>query len=1108
MNLKSQISDHQSCSGRKYWRSLDEVAETPEFRQWLEREFPEGASEWTDPVSRRHFVKIMSASFLLAGVGLAGSGCRRPVERLEPFGKQPPDYVYGTSQYYATAMPTRGGAVPLVAKSYEGRPVKLEGNALYPGGNGGTDRWAQASILNLYDPDRARRFTRGGNNVASQAAFDSLNELSRKARADGGQGLSFLLERNTSPSRERLQKVISRKFPKARWYVYEPIDLDIHRRAASVAFGAAVKPVYRYDTARVILSLDCDFIGSEEDAHNSIRRFAQSRRVEKPDDSMSRLYLVESLFTLTGVSADHRLRIPAGAVRQVAAAVASRILPQVGETAISVPAGIDPKWIAECAKDLLDHRGQCLVVAGYRQPPAVHVLAQAMNSALGNIGKTVVLHEAADASAGGIGELAQALNAGEVDTLVMLGGNPVYSAPADLDWAKAQGKARSIVRLSYYEDETFEVAKRADDWHLPAAHYLESWGDARTSDGSLVPVQPLIAPLFGGLTEIEILARLAGEGATSPYEIVRETFAAVAGGSDVEGAWRKFLYQGFLEGSEAKPVDVRLDEAAVTKGVVANERPAAPGQENLEVVFYRDYKLDDGRYSNNGWLQELPDPITTMTWDNAVLMSRKTARELGLKNFDVVEVKLGTRAISGPVWIQPGQADYSLGLALGYGRGKSGRVGSGAGFNAYDLRTTGAENLAVGATVRSLGRTFELSVTQHHWSMEGRPIVREANLEMFRQHPDFAEREKLEEPTPVASMYPNPLDAAKAAALHQWGMAIDLNACVGCGTCVVACQSENNIPIVGKDQVRRGRAMHWLRVDRYYAADPAKPRLPDVAKTDREQQFEEWIDDPQSVVQPMLCQHCEAAPCENVCPVNATTHDNEGLNLMVYNRCVGTRYCSNNCPYKVRRFNFLDFNKRPLKNLKGPFYSTPLTHATDGKWDLLRWWKDPTEPTTGMRSADEWDLIKMSKNPDVSVRMRGVMEKCTFCVQRIEQAKIAQKVKAGASGDVRLKESEDTTPRTACQQACPAGAIVFGDISDSGSQVSRLKGQERNYSVLDNLFTRPRTTYLARVRNPNPAMPDYRELPASLEEFEQQMGDPFKETGESPAAAGKEHAHD
>ena len=1095
-------------TGRRYWRSLDEVAASPEFRQWVEREFPAGAGEWTDPVSRRHFVKIMSASFLLAGLGLAGSGCRRPVEHLEPFGKQPEDYVFGTSQWYATAMPTRGGAVPLVAKSYEGRPVKVEGNAQYPGGNGGTDRWTQASILNLYDPDRSRRFTRGGNNAAPEAALDFLDELSRKAQGNGGEGLAFLLERNTSPSRARLQQLIRQKFPKAKWHVYEPIDFDIHRRAASEAFGAPVRPLYRYDFARVILSLDCDFIGSEDDAHNHIRRFAQGRRLESAADSMNRFYLVESLFTLAGVNADHRLRIPSSAVQAIAAAFASQIVPATagGAANLALPAGVDPKWISECAKDLVANGRHSLVVAGHRQPLAVHLLAHAMNAALGSIGTTVVFHEAADLIEGGIGDLAQSLNAGAVDTLVILGGNPVYNAPVDLDWAGAQAKARSVVRLSYYEDETFEAAKRADDWHLPAAHYLESWGDALTSDGMWVPVQPLIAPLFGGLTEIAVLARIAGENVTSPYEIVRQTFATMAGGGNVEESWRKFLYNGFLESPAPKPAEVRLKDDVAARALAGLGKPAPPAKDNLEVVFCRDHKLDDGRYSNNGWLQELPDPVTKMTWDNAVLISRKTANEIGVKNFDVVEVKLGNRAVSGPVWIQPGFADYSLGIALGYGREKSGRVGSGVGFNAYLLRATGAEYIAVGATISQTGKTFELACTQHHWSMEGRAIVREANLEMFRAHPDFARREKLEEPPIVASLYPNPFDKAKEAGLHQWGMTIDLNGCVGCGTCIVACQSENNIPIVGKDQVRRGREMHWMRVDRYYAADPAKRRMTDWGNSD-ERQIEEWIDDPQAVMQPMLCQHCEAAPCENVCPVNATVHDNEGLNVMVYNRCVGTRYCSNNCPYKVRRFNYLDFNKRPLKDLKGPFYSTPLTHRTDGEWDLLRWWRDPTEPTTGMRPDDEWDLIKMSKNPDVSVRMRGVMEKCTFCVQRIEQAKIAQKVKAGASGDVRLKESEGTTPKPACQQACPAGAIVFGDISDPDSRVSRLKAQERNYSVLDNLFTRPRTTYLARVRNPNPAMPDYRELPASLQEFEHQSGDPFEKSGETPDAAGKEHAH-
>jgi MoCo/4Fe-4S cofactor protein with predicted Tat translocation signal len=1098
----------QPESGRKYWRSLDQLADAPEFRQWMEREFPAGATDEMDGVSRRHFVKIMSASFMLAGVGLAATGCRRPEDKLEPFGKQPENYVYGTSQYFATAMPTRGAAVPLVAKSYEGRPVKLEGNQQHPDSNGGTDRWTQASILNLYDPDRSRRFTSGGNNATPEAALDALNELSKKAKADGGAGLSFLIERNTSPTRARLQGIIRKKFPKARWYIYEPIDLDIHRRAASTAYGAPLKPKFNYEQAKVIVSLDCDFIGTEEDVHNNIRRFAAGRKIEKPEDSMNRLYVVESLMTLTGMNADHRLRIPASLVLQFAAAVAAQIGGIPGSESISKPAGVDAKWITECAKDLLAHKGASLVVAGYSQPLAVHLLAHAINSALGNVGRTVEFHAAPNAGEGSIVELAATLNAGQVETLVILGGNPAYNAPAELNWATTQGKAKSVVRLGYYEDETFEATERAGDWHLPLAHFLESWGDALTSDGTLVPIQPLISPLFGGLTEIEVLARIAGESITDAYAVVRATFVEYAK-YDFENEWKKFLYNGFLADSAARPVSFSLDRAAVSTALV-NAKLSTASKDKLEVILHSDYSVDDGRYNNNGWLQEMPDPVTKMVWDNAVLLSRKTAQELGVENGDVVEVKLADRTvtssiertITGPIWVQPGMADYSLGLALGYGREKSGRVGNGTGFKAYPLFTSANGYIAVGATIRKTGATYTIACTQDHWSMEGRPIIREANLQQFHDHPNFAAKMDAEKPPIEASLYPNPFDQLKKQGHHQWGMSIDLNACVGCSSCMMACQSENNIPIVGKDLVKRGREMHWIRIDRYYAGNPAKKKFLETFENESKEQFDEWIDDPQVVTQPMLCQMCESAPCESVCPVNATSHNEEGLNVMTYNRCVGTRYCSNNCPYKVRRFNYLDFNKRSLKELKGPFYPNAITHSTEGKWDLLTWLKNPFDPEAGgSRQSDEWDLIKMSKNPDVTVRMRGVMEKCTFCVQRIEQAKIAQKVKARASGDVVVP---DGTFTTACAQACPAGAIVFGNIADPESRVSKLKKQQRDYTLLDFLLTKPRLTYLARVRNPNPAMPDYTESPLTLEEYEKKNGDPFEEHAEG--AEAHEHA--
>ncbi len=1053
--------------GPRYWRSLEELAETAEFRRWVENEFPAGATELADPVTRRHFMKIMSASFLLAGFGL--TGCRRPVSTILPFSKQPEGYLHGVPQYYATAMPTRGGAVPLVVKSHEGRPTKVEGNALHPDSNGATDRFAQASVLDLYDPDRAMQFKQGGKVVTPTAALEFLSGLSRQLAAKGGEGLCLLMERSSSPSRARLQKLVAERLPKVKWFIYEPVDFDIHREGATLAFGKPVKPYYRLERAARIVSLDCDFLGAEEDPHRLIRGFAKGRRIDSPDkargeDLMSRLYVVESLLTLTGASADHRLRVPPSLVfpgaAALAAALATEGVPQGGRelSAALGAAGLDTKWIAECAKDL----------------------------ALGNVGKTVVLHDAPAPAEGSIGELAKALNAGQVETLVILGGNPVYNAPAELDWAATQRKAKLVVRLGYHEDETQAVS----DWSIPQLHYLESWGDARTSDGTLVPVQPLIAPLFGGLTEVELLARLGGLEPNGGYEIVRETFRGLTGGGEEE--WKRFLHNGFQERSAAKPVDVVLSLEAVNGALQAVKPPGAI--EGLEVVLHSHYCVDDGRYNNNGWMQELPEPITKVTWENLVLLSPKTFEKLGLASrlsaagtteVSLVKVAVGGREVVGPAWIQPGLADGVVGLALGYGRRRSGRVGAGAGYDAYRLRTSAAAHFASGAAVTAAGKMHPVATVQLHWAMEGRPVVREGNLEQYFEHPEFAREMAPEHPPSTQPLYPNPFDEAKKRGLHQWGMAVDLNGCVGCSACVVACQSENNIPIVGKDQVGRSREMHWLRIDRYYAGS---------------------VEEPQVALHALMCQHCEAAPCENVCPVNATSHDEEGLNVMTYNRCVGTRYCSNNCPYKVRRFNFFDYNKRPLEQLKGPFYSTPMLSGTDGKWDMLRWLKDQKASS---RPAEEWELLKLAKNPDVTVRMRGVMEKCTYCVQRIQQAQIAQKVKARDSGAVEVPEG---TFQTACQQVCPAEAIVFGNLKDENSRVSRLKRQQRDYQLLEFLGTKPRTSYLARVRNPNPRMPDYRAQPASWEEYAQHRGshgEPEVKHGKSAGGEKKEaqHAH-
>ncbi len=1064
-------------TGPKYWRSLDEVAETPEFRQWMEREFPQNASEWTDPVSRRHFVKIMSASFLLAGFGV--TGCRRPEEHIMPFGQSPEHYIHGVPQFYATAMPNRHGALPLLVKSHDGRPTKIEGNPDHPASQGATDVFAQASILNLYDPDRAKRFARNGASVPREAALEFLGEVSRRAEGSGGRGLSFLMEASGSPSRRRLQEEISARLPNARWHVYEPIDLDANAKAAAQLTGRAASPYYRLDRARVILSLDCDFIGSEQESVRYIRDFINGRRVRGPEDGVNRLYAVEGLMTLTGFNADHRLRLPTGTVAAIAAVVAQNIVP--GNALISrLAEGVElsdaqRRWAAECADDLAANRGACLVMAGYRQPPEVHAAAHALNSALGNIGQTVFFQQTALMPARDIRELAQSLDAGEVETLVILGGNPAYNAPFDLKWAEAQGKARTVIRLGYYADETSwhprlyrTDVEKPEQWDLAAAHYLESWGDVRTSDGTLAPVQPLIAPLFGGVTELEVLARLGGLSRTNPHDIVRDTFLALSNGGEEE--WKKFLHDGFLSDSAAKP-----DEAAsiLPENVdrilqEARQIPAATAQ-SLEVVFYRDARVDDGRYNNNGWLQEMPDPVTKMTWDNVILISERTAHELGFQVRDeekgklevpVARLELHGQTIEGPLWIQPGLADNTVALALGYGRSRTGRIGHAVGYDAYVLRTSNEMYVAAGGKLSRTDRTHRLATTQNHWAMEGRPIVREANLATYRQHPDFPRRMDMEEPRNSNPLYPNPLDRLEQTAGHHWGMSIDLTACVGCSACVMACQSENNVPIVGKEQVAKGREMHWLRIDRYYAGT---------------------VIDPQVVTQPMLCQHCEAAPCESVCPVNATVHDKEGLNLMIYNRCVGTRYCSNNCPYKVRRFNYFDYNRRPLNEL----YKSPFTSVTDGEWELKRWVK---EPAKGSKAEDEWELLKMLRNPDVTVRMRGVMEKCTFCVQRIEAAKIAQKVQARNSGDIAVP---DGAIKMACQQACPADAIVFGDISDPNARVSKLKKQQRDYTVLEFLATKPRLTYLARIRNPNEKMPDYYEQPLTVAEYAAKHSDPF-----------------
>ena len=1078
-----------SLTGPKYWRSLDELTATPGFQAQMQREFPEGASE-LNGVDRRQFLKIMAASFALGGLGLAG--CRRPEKHILPYGRSVEQVIQGLPLYFATAMPLRGSAIPLLAETHQGRPTKLEGNPSYAPHGGASSLHAQASVLDLYDPERATAHMRGDKQLDVASVNELLARIGRDAAANGGAGLAFLAEQSSSPTRARLVAQLRRQFPQATWAEYEPVADQPPAEAARAAFGEDVKPVYRFAKAARILSLDADFLHSESGSLYFAREFSKARRVNSKEDAerMNRLYVAESGFTLTGSMADHRLRVASSHILALAAAIAVKITGN--NTLAPLAQGLDVKqeWIDECAADLAAHKGASLVVAGAHQPAQVHAIAYAINAALGNIGSTVDFVRIEPNQSANLADLANAVRGGSVQTLVILGGNPVYNAPADLDWASLQKSVSNVVRLGYRADETAALA----GVNLASAHYLESWGDARTVDGTILPIQPMILPLFGGLTEIEVLARILGVQNPDPHALVFATISEIVGasGATAEKAFQQFLHDGLLANSAYPTVTVRYSFANVASLFANAPRFQALSSQNLEVRFIADYKLDDGRFSNNGWLQELPDPITKISWDNAILVSPRLGKELGIEpkgsvlqvarkeenefeigkeNAPIFELTVNGRTVRGPVHIQPGLSNYTVVVALGYGRTASGSVGNRAGFNAYALRTSTAPHFVTGGSLKNTGSRMLLANTQEHWSMEGRDIIREANAlgeNSYYENPGYVKSVGMESHSPSilgehtgekmtpaerASLLPRGNSLYKTpdfTGAHQWGMSIDLNTCIGCNACVIACQAENNIPIVGKDQVLRGREMHWIRLDRYYSDGNI-----DAAAFGGEGN-KQLPEDPQVSLQPMACVQCELAPCETVCPVNATVHDDEGLNAMAYNRCIGTRYCANNCPYKVRRFNFFDWNERQLDSL----------------------YMGPAGPH-GMP-----ELVKMVKNPEVSVRMRGVMEKCTYCVQRIQNGKIQHKVaaaKAGRHDDIVVP---DGAIKTACQQVCPVEAIVFGNILDPQSAVSKAKAREQEYQVLGYLNTRPRTTYAGKLRNPNPRMPDYNSLPLSRVEYE------------------------
>ncbi len=956
------------------WRSLEELAGNGALREFVREDFPRlaGALE----TSRRDFLRLLGASLALGGAG----ACSRPVHEILPYARAPSQLSASQPLFFATSAQIAGCTSGMLVQSTQGRPTKIEGNPQHPASLGGTDIFAQASVLEVWDPDRSQSIREAGEKRTWAQLAAAVDERMHVAAQHDGAGLRVLSARVRSPTLAVQRRALIKKFADARWHEYEPLNRDNAAAGSRLAFGEVLEARPQFGRCSVVASLDGDFIGPPGVRH--ARDFMSARRRPDGAPAPNRLYVVEGTPTLTGAIADHRLAVAPSQIAAVAFALARAL-------GLALAPGPDPttdvqRWVAACARDLLRERGRALVVAGPAQPPAVHALVHAINDAIGAAGTTVHYFAPPDDDGASQFDSLRDLNAdmaaGKVDTLIVLGGNPAYDAPADLDFAKTLKAVGSTIRLGLFEDETSAQCR----WHVPQAHFLESWSDTRDADGTAALQQPLMAPLYGGVGAHALLARMLGQKDRSDRDIVRDTWMAAHRGPDFDAFWNTCLQAGVIAETQAAPKPARL-QPRMLAGLV----PPAPAASGIELIFAADPTIHDGRFSNNAWLQELPKPLTKLTWDNAALLSPALAARLDLANEDVVELKLRGQRVLAPVWIMPGQAENCVTVTLGYGRTHAGRVGSGTGFDAYALRHADAPWFAPGLEVVKTGRRWRLAVTQHHHSMEGREPVRAITLAQLALDPQEVAREGR---PPRTSLY-EPVEYPG----YAWGMSINLDACIGCSACTIACQAENNIPVVGKTEVARGREMHWIRVDRY---------------------FEGAIERPRTYFQPVPCMHCERAPCEAVCPVEATVHDSEGLNLQVYNRCIGTRFCSNNCPYKVRRFNFLQYT------------------------DV------------------EQESLKAQRNPEVTVRMRGVMEKCTFCVQRITNARIEAE-KAGR----HLRDGEVVT---ACQAACPTGAIVFGDLNDPTSRVNEAKRSPLSYTLLAELNTRPRTTYLARLLNPDP----------------------------------------
>ncbi|HVR42076.1 MAG TPA: TAT-variant-translocated molybdopterin oxidoreductase [Thermoanaerobaculia bacterium] len=982
----------------EYWRALEELAEDPSLHEVLREELARESAATGEGVDRRDFLRLMGASVAMGGL----AACTPPAETIVPWVDAPEQLVPGRPLFYASAMELDGVGAGVLVESHMGRPTKIEGNPDHPGSLGATDHFAQASILSLYDPERSGTVRYTGD-VSTWAAFVSaLQATLQTLRGSGGEGLRVLTEGMSSPTAGSQMREILQRYPAAAWHTWQPVTRDSVLEGSRLAFGRPLQTVRHFGGADVVLALDSDFLAREPGFVRYTRDFMDRRRVRAGAATMNRLYVAESMPTPTGTMADHRVAIPAGEIETLARAIAGEI--GVGTR---VDAGARSAWAEAVARDLRAHPGRSIVLAGENQPPAVHAIVHAINAALGNAGRTVHYIEPVEANPVNQGEsmrrLATDMRAGRVRALLILGGNPAFTAPADLEFARAMDFVPFRVHLGTYYDET----SARSHWHVPATHFLEAWSDTRACDGTVSIVQPLIRPLYNGASVHEILAAL-NEDIRTGHEIVRDFWRERARtGADFDATWNRWLHDGVIPDSALPPV------SAPASGAIPAAAPR--GAAGIEVVLRPDPMIHDGRFANNSWLQELPKPVTKLTWDNAALMSPATASVLKVANGDVIEIEAGGRTVQAPVWSVPAHADDSITLDYGYGALRTGEVGRGTGTDVYPFRTLAGGDIVRGVTVRKTGRRVRLATVQMHhelaWELADgagarRNIVRSGTLDRYRENPEFLRVPGLEIKG-GPSLYPEwPYET------YAWGMVIDTNVCTGCGICTIACQAENSIPVVGKEQVLVGREMHWIRTDHYYKGDPNDP---DIGMYNV----------------PIPCMHCENAPCEPVCPVEATSHSDEGINEMTYNRCVGTRYCANNCPYKVRRFNFLSY-------------------------------------------ADfETESYKAMRNPDVTVRSRGVMEKCTYCIQRINE----HRIEAEKDGR-RIRDGEFTT---ACAQACPTRAIRFGDLNDSDSDVARLRAEPLNYGMLTELNTQPRTSYLGALKNPNPELAR-RAAPASSTE--------------------------